>query len=225
MSFENAPPAVSASESFFVESFFAVESFRAESLPDVSSPCSPFSALAGVATNVRRLSGEPALLHDRVESRKHLFERLRLVGDLELEEGALLYDGHGALWVVDARQLDNDLAVAALLNDRLGDTELVDAGSDDLDGAIERLGSIRHRAFRLIDLEREVHSALEIQPSLQRDSRDGVEDISVAALHSLDHLAREQRPCGRRQQHNDEQHAVLQVGHATAGGRVGFGKL
>ena len=33
------------------------------------------------------------------------------------------------------------------------------------------------RALRLIDLEREVHSALQIEPALQRNTLDGVVDV------------------------------------------------
>src|SRR5262249_53933606 len=145
--------------------------------------------LARVTANVRGLSTEPRLPDDGVEARKHLLERLSHVGDLELEIGTLLHDLHRALGIIDARQLNNDLTVAALLHDGLGHTELVDARADDLDRAVERLLSIRHHTLGLVNLERQVHSALQVESSLDRDSRDGVENVAVTALHSLDHFA------------------------------------
>ena len=80
-------------------------------------------------------------------------------------------------------------------------------------------------ALRLVDLEREVHAALQVEPALERNARDGVVDEAVTAFDPLDDLAREQRPHGRCHQRDDEQHAVLQVGHATAGRKGWFGKL
>ena len=57
-----------------------------------------------------------------------------------------------------------------LLHDGLGHAELVDARADDLERAIERLGLFGNGALGLVDLEREVHSALQIEPALERNA-------------------------------------------------------
>ena len=67
--------------------------------------------------------------------------------------------------IVDAGELDDDAVVARLLDDGLGHAELVDARADDLQRAVERLGLVRDDALRFVDLEREVHAALEVEPA------------------------------------------------------------
>jgi hypothetical protein len=112
------------------------------------------------------------LLQGRVEPGERTLEGARLVGDAELEERLPLHDLDRALAVVDAGQLDDDAIVARLLHDGLRDAELVDSGADDLERAIDRIGLIGNRALGLVDFERQVHSALQIEAVLERHPPD-----------------------------------------------------
>ena len=73
-------------------------------------------------------------------------------------------------------------SLPAFWTTRLGDAELVDAGADDFERAIDRSALVGYGALGLIDLEREVHPALQIESTLQRDAPDGVVDESPLRL-------------------------------------------
>ncbi len=135
-----------------------------------------------------------AIANDLVQPRQDLVQGLRLVGNLELQERGLLHHRFGTLGIVDARELDDDAVVADLLHDRLGDAELVDARADDLERAIERIAHVGHRLLGLVDLEREVHAALQVESALERDSAHGIVGEGAVTLDALHHRPRPQLP-------------------------------
>ena len=143
----------------------------------MSRPCK--SLVRGGRCALRRgrvvFADEPALLHDLVEPRQRLLERLRLVGDLELEERLLLDELARALRILDARDLDDDAIVALLLHDRLGDAEPFDARAHRLQRAIDRFGLLvgGMRLLRVVDLEREIRPALEVEALAAAERCDG----------------------------------------------------
>ena len=132
---------------------------------DPEDPCSPAVSAAALARAVAILRGEAALLDDLIELRKRALERLRLVSNLELQERLLLHQLARALRILNARNLDDDAIVALLLDDRLRHAEAFDARADRLQRAIDRfrLLSRRNRLLRVVDLEREIRAALEIE--------------------------------------------------------------
>ena len=232
------PFALGLPSRFVVSAALAVVSpLAAACLPATCLPAVSFLARVGAGREQRR---EPLLrrgrlrggtgragragerrelgLRDGVEARQRALERLRLVGDLELEERRLLHHRLCTFGVVDARQLDDDAVGARLLDDGLAHAELVDAVADDRDRAVERLGLVRDGALRLVDREREVHAALQVKSALQRHAAHGIGDEDAVSPHALDERAREQRVDGQRDQRRDRQEAVLQVRHAPAEG-------
>ena len=108
-----------------------------------------------------------------VHGRERAIEGAGLVGDAELEEGALLDDGPGALGIGDAGELDHDAVIADLLDDRLGDAELVDALAEHGEGQVDVLLRVGRDLLRLVELEGEVHAALEVETVLDRLAEDG----------------------------------------------------
>ncbi len=91
-----------------------------------------------------------------------------------MKERRFLNDVHRALRIIDARQLDDDSVVAGLLHQRLRDAELIDTSADDLERSIDCLALVGNDALGLVDFEREVHAALEIESALERHALDGV---------------------------------------------------
>ena len=116
---------------------------------------------AGIA-----LDAEPA--ERAVHRGQRLLERAGLVGDAELQERAALHDGLGAGGLGDAGQLDDDAAVAHLLDERLGHAELVDALAQHGEGKVEIALGVGRDLLRLVELEGEVHPALQIESQLER---------------------------------------------------------
>ncbi|OQA41679.1 MAG: hypothetical protein BWY49_00270 [Candidatus Omnitrophica bacterium ADurb.Bin314] len=84
----------------------------------------------------------------------------------ELEEGRLADDLFGALTVRHPRKLHHDLGTSLLGDLRLLHTEGIDTVADDLDHAIRHvfLGGFRHLVH--IDLQQELHAALEIETEI-----------------------------------------------------------
>ena len=186
----------------------------------MSSPPSPALGDAVADPADATAPPKPFALRDRVEAWEDLLECVRLVGDLEFEERLVLRDLDGPLTVVDARDLDDDAVVPGLLDDRLGDAQPLDACADDLQRAVDRLCLVRDRALRVVDLEREVHTALQVETLPQRHSIDGrVEERAVGAALADTHVARKERPDRAEHEDADKRQAPLQVGHATTGWR------
>ena len=69
----------------------------------------------------------------------------------------------GPLGVVDAGKLHHDPLVADLLDHRLGDAELVDALPEHREGEVDVALGIGRDLLRLVELQREVHAALEVE--------------------------------------------------------------
>src|SRR5439155_10854941 len=79
-----------------------------------------------------------------------------------------LNDAPGTGGILFARQLDDQPAAALDLHHGLLRAELVHAGADHAFGALDGVGAIGHRAFGLVDLERQVNAALEVEPQVDR---------------------------------------------------------
>ena len=153
------------------------------------------------------------LLHDAIESRKRLVEGLRLVRDLELQKGRALHERLCTGAIVDPRKLDHDAIVTDLLHDRLRHAELIDAIAHDLERTIDRLGLVRDHAFTVIDFEREIHPALQIETALQRNAR-ARRVVKFARLRIT--LAnrdgtRPERPNGRDHEHDDDEETITDI--------------
>src|SRR5262252_7274791 len=102
---------------------------------------------------------------DPIEQRFVLFVRL---DELELEERGLADQLLRTLLIEKAGELDQDAIVALLLDRRLGDAELVDSVPDDLHGLIDCVLRLGRTELRLIDLEEEIHPALEVEAEFDR---------------------------------------------------------
>ena len=128
------------------------------------------------------LHAQPA--EHAVHGGKRLLQRAGLVGDAELEEGAPLDDRLGARGIGDAGQLDHDAVVARLLHQGLLDAELVDPLPEDRQRQIQVALGIGGDLLRLVELERQVHAALEVEAPLERDAGHGgvAHDAVGAAL-------------------------------------------
>ena len=166
---------------------------------------------------VKRLAGGRdfaafVILHDAVEPRNHPLECTRFVGNLELQERRLLDNVGGTIGIVDARELDHDAITADLLHHWLRHAKLVDASANDLERAIEGRRLVGDRSSRLIDLEREMHAALQIQSFLERHATHRVVDEHAGAVAlAFDHVTREKRPRRAQNERCDREQPVLQV--------------
>ena len=152
---------------------------------------------------------------------KRPLERLRLVGDLELEERLRLDELARSIRILLAGNVHDNAVVALLLDDRLGDAESFDARTNGFQRAVDSLDLfvLRNRLLRVVDLEREIRPALEIQPALQRNVTHGhVMKQSVRPTLARRDVAREQEENRDQTQADDGQYAILQ-GHTTAGRR------
>jgi hypothetical protein len=139
------------------------------------------------AADARRLGG-------LIETCQHPLKRLGAIGDLELQERGFGDDRLGAFRIIDAGQLDHESVSADLLHHRLGDAELIDALTDHLQGAIERLRLVCDRLLGLVDLERQMHAALQVETLLEGDAPDGVVDEHAVTLDTLDDSSRKECP-------------------------------
>ncbi len=74
--------------------------------------------------------------------------------------------------VTPASELDHDPVAPDLLHHRLGDAELVGTLAEHLEGPLDIHRRVGRDLARLIELEREVHSALEVQAEPDRDPFD-----------------------------------------------------
>jgi hypothetical protein len=111
---------------------------------------------------------DPQAAERPVHRGNRFLQRVGLVGDAELEEGAPLHDGLGAGGVVDPRELDHDAVVAHHLGDGLGDAELVHPLAEDGERQIQIPLGIGRHLLRLVQLQGQVHPALEIEAELER---------------------------------------------------------
>ena len=171
---------------------------------------------------VADLGGETALLDDLIELRQRPLERLRLVGDLELEERLLLDELARALGILDAGNLDDDAIVALLLHDRLRDAESLDTRAHGLQRAIDRFGLL---VGGIACLESSTSSARYMPPeSRVRAAAERAATVTSCSTPSLPRsrmrdVAREQEAQTETQtEADDDQYAILQ-GHTTAGRR------
>ena len=168
---ESDRPLVLAAAAFFPVSAAVRLALSAAAFLAVSPPrsCSTADGLpAAVSAPLT-----PMLRRVRSIAGQRLLQRLGLVGDPELEEGAPLHDGLGPGGLGDAGQLDHDPGVAHLLDQRLGDAELVDALPQHGEREIEVALGIGRDLLGLVELEGEVHPTLEVEAQLERHPRLG----------------------------------------------------
>ena len=119
-------------------------------------------------------------LIDAREGRDHLRGG---ADELPLEKRGLADDLLRPLLVVDARELHDQPLRSNLLDERLLDTEFVDAIANDRLRPVDRVRPClgRHRALGVIHLERQVHPALQIEAQLHRAPRLDLVLIEVEA--------------------------------------------
>src|SRR5688500_10763661 len=144
---------------------------------------------AGTIRRLRCGSGNGGLRRS-VNARERFLQRLRLVRNLKLQERRLLDYVLGTLRVIDAGKLDDDAIVPGFLDERLRDAELIDSRSNDLESAIERLDLVGNPALRFVDLQREMHSALQIEPAFEGHTLHGVVNKAIRPPHALHDLTR-----------------------------------
>ena len=98
-------------------------------------------------------------------------------------------------------------SVADLLHHRLGDAELVDAIAHDLERAIDRLALVLAAPpLALVDLEREVHPALQVESLLERNAL-ARRVVEVARLRFA--FANRDRPRPEREDGRDHEHEMM----------------
>ena len=116
------------------------------------------------------LDAQPA--QGAVHRGKGLLQRVGLVGDPELEERAPLDDGLGAAGSVMPASSTTIRQSPGLLHQRLLDAELVDPLAQHRERQIEVPLGIGGDLLRLVELEGQVHAALEVEAPLERDAGD-----------------------------------------------------
>ena len=106
-----------------------------------------------------------------------------------------------------------------MMNQRLGDPEALDAVTHGLERAIDGFRLVGHCLLGLVDLERDVHSAGEIEAIPQRDVPLG--DFAEGAVGSGTPdclVAREEEERRDDRKDGDSDHPPLQVGHVLREG-------
>ena len=120
-------------------------------------------------------------------------ERARIVVDhADLERRGAAEDVLGARGVLHARQLHDDAVGALLLDDRLGDAELVDAVAQDRDVLLD--GAVLDALLRLgLQARDEPRSRRRRRPARALRGRETRSSISLRALRALGVVAEAQR--------------------------------
>ena len=156
-----------------------------------------------------RPGGDAKRAQRAVHGRERLVERARPVGDAELEERRLLDDVHGALRIPDAGELDDDALVADLLDHRLLHAELVHPLAQHGEGEVDVARHVAGDPAALVELEPEVHAALEVETELERDAGlRGVAHGAVGPATADRDLAREEAVDRERHERADDQETV-----------------
>src|SRR5690606_1308305 len=148
-------------------------------------------------------------IHDRpVHPRQRGFELRPALDQPPLQEGRPLDDFLRPALLADPWQLHDDPIAADLLDQRLGDTELVDPGADDLQRPVGRV-HLRFRSQRALGvrhLEREVHAALEVEPELDRRAGPWL----VRGLAPALTVIVEERPAASDQDQDDDEESAFE---------------
>jgi hypothetical protein len=171
----------------------------------VSAPLHGAHAAGGHARGAH--AGPP---QRRVHLRDHAGKGVLHVGDAELEERRPLHDLLGAGRVAEAGKLHHDPVGPHALHQRLGHAELVDPGADHGQGALQRVGGIRHLPAALVNLQRQVNAALQVQALLDgHPLHGGVAHAAVGTPRTNGDLLRPQTQShhverGRPHTHEDE---------------------
>src|SRR6185437_9945172 len=97
------------------------------------------------------------------------------------------------------------------------DAEFVNTVPHDLEGAIDGLRLVRHHTLRLIHFERHVNAALQIEPPLERHSRERrVVEYALGIPLTHGGGAGEERPDRHGNQGEDSQETIAEITHATS---------
>jgi len=165
--------------------------------------------------------GQAALLDDLIETRQCAHHRIGLISNLEFEERLLFDELAGALRVLNTGDLHHDAVGSLLLHDRFRNAEALDAGTNGLQRAIDRFNLLigGNRLLGVVDLEREVGAAFEIESLVERNTAIG-DVVQQAVRPALTHrdIAREEEPQRHEHEAQNREYAILQ-GHTTAGRR------
>jgi len=161
----------------------------------------------GHARRCRPLPGRPhpGPLQRFVDLGQRVSEQVLHVGDAELEERGALDDALGPGRIFFARQLDDEAAAPLNLDDGLARAELVDPRAHHLLSALDGVGAVGDGALRLVHFERQVNTALQIEPEIDRHAPDrGVLHATRRRVaHPLGDVGRDQLPHRERQQPAD----------------------
>ena len=170
---------------------------------------------AGAGAGIRRHAGTTQC---RVDGRERETELLLRIRDPELQERRAFHDRSRARWIRLAGQLDDEPAIAGDLHDRLGRPELVDARAHDALGPTDRVGAVGDDAAGLIDLEREMHAAAQIEAHVDGHSPNGgVAHLSRArVVHALLDAAWHEREDARHDEGDDGDRPPLDGLHVDA---------
>src|SRR5438093_3226983 len=184
----------------------ALAGIRAEQLGDVRRPAA-------------RLPGglHPSRAQRLVDLAERVAEPVLHVGDTELEERGALNDALGARRILFARQLHDQAAPSHDLHHRLGGAELVDAAPHHPLRPLDRIGAVGDGPLALVHFQREVDTALEVEPEVDGNAAHGrvLHAAARGVTHPLGDVLREEEPGGEERQPCDDDQSVANRAHAT----------
>src|SRR3989441_7754716 len=137
------------------------------------------------------------------------------VGDAELEERGALDDALSASRILFTGQLDDEAAAPLDLHDGLAGAELVDPCPHHFLGALNGVGAVGHGPLRLVDFERQVNPALEIEAKIDRHAPDrGVlHTTGHRVAHPLGDVAGDQLPHRQHEKRADGEQSCADRAH------------
>src|SRR5690606_27372762 len=128
-------------------------------------------------------------------------------------------DRLGAARIGDTRELDHDAILAELLDHRLGDAKLVDALHQHSASEIDVAGLVVRDPVALVELQLEVHAALQVETELERNPGDHrVAHRAIGSLLAHLDVAREEVEHRCRHDDGDENEAAAnRIEHRHSG--------
>ncbi|KPK05610.1 MAG: hypothetical protein AMS20_06100 [Gemmatimonas sp. SG8_28] len=142
------------------------------------------------------------------------------VGEAPFEEGGPLHDCLGSPWLGDPRQLHDDPIRPHPLDERLRDTEFVDARADHGECAFERIIGVGDGAGTLVDLEGQVDATEQVEPALQGNAlyRDVAHRSIRSPLTDGDVAGDQRQKTADHEQNDDDQAASYSREHVASNG-------